>query len=297
MIHKSVLLQEVIEGLHFEQGDVFVDGTINGGGHSEAIGKILGSGIKMIGIDLDADALARAEKRMTAIGITPILVNESFRNIDKALEVAEIARVDKILLDLGLSSNQLEESGRGFSFQKDEPLTMTFRAKNTETDLTAEEIVNNWDEENIADIIYGYGEERYSRRIANAIVESRRTKPIKTTFELLDIIGGAVPGKYRNGRLHFATRTFQGLRIAVNDELGALREVLNKSIPILNHGGRIAVISFHSLEDRIVKNFFREKTKENLGKIITKKPIVPTEDEERDNPRSRSAKLRIFEKI
>jgi 16S rRNA (cytosine1402-N4)-methyltransferase len=194
------------------------------------------------------------------------------------------------MLDLGLSSDQFETSGRGFTFQKDEPLLMTFKKNPTEHDLTADEIVNTWDEANIADIIYGYGDERYSRRIAKSIVESR---PIKTTFELVEAVKLGTPSAYHRGRINPATKTFQALRITVNDEINTLKEGLRKGFEALNPGGRMAVISFHSIEDRVTKRFFKEVG----GNILTKKPIVPSDEEKIRNPRSRSAKLRIIEKL
>ena len=197
------------------------------------------------------------------------------------------------MFDLGMSSNQMEESGRGFSFQKDEPLLMNYGQDNN---LTAREIVNKWSEKDISDVLYKYGEERYSRRIAKNISETR--KPIETTFELVDIIRESVPGSYRNGRINCATRTFQALRIAVNDEINALKEGMEKVWKLLLlPGSRLVIISFHSLEDREVKNFFRELKNEKQGIILTKKPVVPTREEKKLNPRSRSAKLRAIEKL
>jgi 16S rRNA (cytosine1402-N4)-methyltransferase len=187
---------------------------------------------------------------------------------------------------------QLEKSGRGFSFQKDEPLLMTLKSEPGPNDLTAREILNKWSEKEIADVLYKYGEERYSRRIARAIFERRKKKAVETTLELIDIVRASVPRSYRHGRINCATRTFQALRIAVNDELNALEEGLEKAWNALNDKSRMIVISFHSLEDRIVKNFF----KKTGGKILTKKPIVPSEEEIKNNPRSRSAKMRAIEK-
>jgi 16S rRNA (cytosine1402-N4)-methyltransferase len=294
MIHKSVLLRESIEGLNLQKGDIFLDGTLGGGGHSEEVCKRMGREVKVIGIDLDADAIKRASERIQKTDCDFTAVQESFRNLDKVLDGLKIGKVNKILLDIGLSSNQFEESGRGFSFQKDEPLAMTFKKDLSENDLTAREIVNYWDEENIAQILQSYGEERYARRIARQIVESRGEKPIETTFELAEIVKKATPFYYHHGRIHPATRTFQALRITVNDELRALQEGLQKGFERLEPMGRIAIISFHSLEDRIVKNFFRDKVSEGQAEFINKKPIVPTEEEIGENPRSRSAKLRIL---
>jgi 16S rRNA (cytosine1402-N4)-methyltransferase len=198
------------------------------------------------------------------------------------------------MLDLGVSSPHLDSSGRGFSFRKDEPLQMTMEKNVSEDKFTAYDLVNGWAEENIANVIYAYGEERYSRRIARAIIAAREIAPIKTTFELVAVIEGAVPGVYRKGKIHPATRSFQGIRIAVNDELGSLKKGLRDAIELLKPGGRIAVISFHSLEDRIAKFAMKEWEKDGKGKSLTKKPIVPTDDEMAKNPRSRSSKLRVF---
>ena len=205
--------------------------------------------------------------------------------------------VDKILLDIGLSSNQFEESGRGFSFQKDEPLIMSFKKEITENDLTAKEIVNTWEAENIMTILQGYGEEQFASRIARAIVRSREMKPIETTFELVDIIMSATPKFYHFKKIHPATKTFQALRITVNDEIGSLKEGIKKSFEILNPSGRLAIISFHSLEDRVVKQFFKEYEDTGKGKRINKRIIIADKEEIEENPRARSAKLRIIQKI
>ena len=277
MKHRPVLLNEAIEGLDLSEDSVVLDCTFGGGGHSKEILRRY-PGTKIIAIDEDEEVTA--EK-----GIS--LHHENFRNLDKVLGDR---KVDAILFDLGFSSDQLESSGRGFSFLKDEPLLMTMNEK---ADLTAEVIVNNWSEESIADIIYGYSEERRARTIAKAIVRAREKAPIKTTRELVAIIERVVP---RNGKIHPATKTFQALRIAVNDELGALKEGLEKGFSSLKGGGRVAVISFHSLEDRIVKNFNKEKAKSGQGKLINKKPIRPNKEELKENKRARSAKLRILQK-
>ena len=295
-MHIPVLLKEVIDLLNLQKGDAVVDGTINRGGHSKEICKLIGKEGTLIGIDLDQKALDEAENNLKNEDCKIILHKESFRNLDKVLEKAGIEKVDAILLDLGFSSDQMDESKRGLSFQKDEPLLMTLKDNPTEKDLTAKEIVNQWDKENIADIIYGYGEETFSRQIAQKIVELRKKKPIKTTQDFVDVIGEALPSWYKHKKTHFATKTFQALRITVNDEIGALKEVLPKAIEALAEDGRPAVISFHSLEDRIVKQFFKEQKDNEVGTIITKKPIAPSRDEVKENPRSRSAKLRVFEK-
>lgn len=295
--HISVLLNEVIAGLDIKEDDVFFDGTINGGGHSMTVYDKLGPKGVLIGTDLDEAALEKAGEKLRGGNAKVILKQSSFRNLDTVLGETGNTAVNKILLDLGLSSNQFEESGRGFSFQKDEPLLMTFKKTPGASDLTAYKILNEWDEENLAQIIESYGEERFAKKISHAIVFSREKKEIKTTSELVSIIKEAVPQKYQHGRIHPATKTFQALRITANDEIESLREGLRKGFEHLTTGGRMAVISFHSIEDRIIKNFFRERAKEGKGRLINKKPITPTEGELSENPRSRSAKLRIVEKV
>jgi 16S rRNA (cytosine1402-N4)-methyltransferase len=297
MSHTSVLLNESIDGLAIRQGDVFVDGTLGDGGHSAEVFRKFGAAVTIIGIDRDSDAIARVRDRFTKLGAdenSAMFIQGNYRHCDKILESLGRASASRVLLDIGLSSRQLEESGRGFSFQKDEPLMMTFEPNG---ELTAQVVVNNWEEQNLADIIYGFGEEKYSRRIARGIVEARNKKPIETTGELVDIIKKSTPIFYHFGKIHPATRTFQAIRIAVNDELSALQDGLKAAWKILLPTGRIAVISFHSLEDRIVKNYFNELKADGTGRVITKKPIIATDEEIKNNPRSRSAKLRIIEKI
>lgn len=299
-VHTTVLLHESIEGLDIHEGDMYLDGTLGAGGHAaEAMKKAHGR-LTVIGLDRDRDALARS-KEILAVSSTPSskihLKEASYGDLDKVLDELGIEKVNRIMLDLGLSSDQFEVSGRGFTFQKDEPLLMTFSKNPKEGDLTAKYIVNNWAEESIADVIYGYGEEKYARRIAKGIVNYRTKKPIETTHELVEIVKGAVPAPYRHGRIHPATRTFQALRIAVNDELGNLKQGLAKGFERLEKNGRMAIISFHSLEDRIVKHFYKEKADMEQAKLISKKPIEASDGERIENPRSRSAKLRILEKI
>lgn len=296
MIHKTVLLHESIDGLEIKNGDIFVDGTLGGGGHFEEVAKRFGSNVVMIGIDLDPDAIIRTKERLSTYNLKTHFVQNSFRNIDTILDSLNIPKVDKILLDIGLSSNQFEESGRGFSFQKDEPLIMSFKKDLTEEDLTAREIVNTWDLENISAILKGYGEEQFAWKIAKAIVAKREEKPIETTFELVEVIKLATPKWYQSKRIHPATKTFQALRITVNDEIESLKEGVKKGFDRLNLGGRIAVISFHSIEDRAVKKFFKEISVKGEGLLINKKPLIPTDEEIKQNPRSRSAKLRILQK-
>jgi 16S rRNA (cytosine1402-N4)-methyltransferase len=297
MQHKTVLLQKAIDGLDIKDGDIFVDGTLGGGGHTEEVCKRFGDKVKIIGIDLDSDAIKRSKERLAKTKCNIVYAEGSFRDIDTILLSLGFKHADKILLDIGLSSNQFEESGRGFSFQKDEPLIMSFKKDLPEGDLTAGEIVNNWDEENLEAILEGYGEEQFAWRIARAIVSKRALKPIVTTSELVDIILGATPKFYHHQKIHPATKTFQALRITVNDEIRALKEGTRKSFELLNPSGRLAVISFHSLEDRVVKQFFNECEKSGTGKKTSKKPIVPGIEEALENPRARSAKLRIIEKI
>lgn len=295
-MHIPVLLKEVIDGLKILPNDKVFDGTINGGGHSEALSNFLGEEGTLIGVDLDGAALNRAQDKLSTAMCKVILRRESFRNIDKVLSEIGILAVDKIILDLGLSSQQLEESGRGFSFRKNEPLLMTFNDKPKDFTLTAWDIVNQWNEENLKEIIQSYGEERFAPKIAAQIVMARKEKPIDTTDNLVAVIIKAVPKSYSRRKIHPATKTFQALRITVNDEIGALKEVLDKGFKYLNLEGRMAIISFHSIEDRIVKNYFREGFNEGRVERITKKPIVPSREEILLNPRSRSAKLRIIEK-
>ena len=302
-IHKTVLLNETIEGLNLQNNSsansVVMDCTFGGGGHSLEICKRYPN-VKIIALDQDKSAFIKAKDKFKDLNCDIDFVNLNFKDLDKM----KMPDVDGIIFDLGLSSDQLENSGRGFSFMKDEPLLMTMKENPLPEDVTALDVVNVWSEKNLADIIYGYGEERYSRRIAKAIVDARQKTEIKTTFDLVKIIESAVPAVYKRGhakgrasRIHFATRTFQALRIAVNDELGVLKIGLEKGLNALKVGGRMSVISFHSLEDRVVKKFYKEKEKEGIAKLINKKPITATPEEIKNNPRSRSAKLRVLEKI
>lgn len=298
-MHISVLLHEATDGLALKEGATVFEGTVGLGGHSRILCEKIGKTGFFIGTDADQDSLAISEERLKDLPCKKLFVCDNFRNIDAVLKKAESAdsrlgrelKVDAILLDIGLSNRQLEVAPRGFSFMRDEPLLMTFRSSGE--GLTAREIVNEWAEESIADIIYGYGEERYSRRIAKGIVEARKEKPIETSGQLAEIVKQSVP-KFGFSKIHPATKTFQALRIAVNDELGALREGLAKGFERLAPGGRMAVISFHSLEDRIVKEYFRQMAQEGTGTLVTKKPIVPSEAEIKENPKSRSSKLRII---
>jgi 16S rRNA (cytosine1402-N4)-methyltransferase len=293
-VHESVLLSECLESLDIQAGDIVVDGTIGGAGHFGAILERLGKEGILVGIDADGDAITRAQVVADAHkGPTIHLANDNFRNLDAILEERGIGALDKALFDLGWSSFHLT-AGRGFSFRADEPLFMTYG--NPEEGKTAADLVNSATEEELADIIFTYGEERFARGIARSIVQTRRAQPILTTTVLADAISRGTPGWYQHRRLHPATKTFQALRIAVNDELGALREGLAAALARLAPGGRIAVITFHSIEDRIVKGMLRDAVYQGAGKLVNKKPLVPSTAETARNPRSRSAKLRVYER-
>ncbi len=290
-IHKSVLLKETIEALNLHEDSVIIDATFGGGGHSiEILEKY--PNLKIIALDQDGTVWSKAQSKLKGKEKRIRFININFRDIDKI----DVDKVDGIMFDLGLSSDQLENGGRGFSFMKDEPLLMSMKSEVSKDDTTAYDIVNNWSEENIAKIIYGYGEERYSRRIAHAICEARERTEIKTTFELVRIIEGCVPKDFRKSKIHRATKTFQALRIAVNDELHTLELGLQNGFDKLKKDGRMAVISFHSLEDRIVKRYFKKLEQEGSAILINKKPITPKEEEIKNNNRARSSKLRILEK-
>jgi len=296
-LHVPVLLKESIDGLDLNEFDVVLDGTLGSGGHSHAIAEKLGIGGVLVALDQDEDAIERSRKKLADTKCELHLVRENFRNLDKVLENLDIKKIDKILLDLGWSTDQMEDKERGMSYREDGPLQMTLLVNPDEQTLTAYEIVNEWGEDSLVDILKGYGEERYAKGIARGIVSAREEKKIETTLELVEIIENSVPKKYIHGKTHFAARTFQALRIAVNDELGALRDALEVGFEKLGGGGRLAIISFHSLEDRIVKNFFRDKKNEGLAELLTKKPIVASREELAENNKARSAKLRILKKL
>lgn len=297
MSHIPVLLHETIEGLLPKKGGVYIDCTVNRAGHSLVLAEAIGKKGTLICIDLDQDALAEAEKKLRALKNAPTLhfVHSNFRHVASIIKDLKIEHVDGVMADLGLSSQELDSSKRGFSFRFDEPLYMTFNASPDDDMITAYDIVNSWSESTIADILYGFADERYSRRIAHAIIEARKEEEIKTTHQLVSIIRYAVPTAYRHGATHFATKTFQALRMAVNDELGSIQEMIDSLPQILKQGGRCSIITFHSTEDRIVKQALR-KHEETLT-IINKKAIVPSKEELENNPRSRSAQLRIAERI
>jgi 16S rRNA (cytosine1402-N4)-methyltransferase len=292
--HTPVLLQEVLEVLNIQENDTVVDGTLGGGGHAQAFAKRLGTGGHLVGFDVDSEAITRARERLGDTQPHVTLIHANFRELVGTLAEYRIQSIDKAFFDLGWSSDQLEVSGRGFSFNRDEPLKMTLSDSKSEDLLTAYDIVNTWQEESIANIIYGWGDERFSRRIARAIVRAREEKPIERTTELVAIISHAVPASARQGKRHPATKTFQAIRIAVNDELGALKDLLDSLPPLANENAIVAFLTFHSLEDKLVKETFRTWAQEGRGESITKKPITPSQTEVGQNPRSRSAKLRAF---
>lgn len=278
-------------------GETFVDGTINRGGHAREIALCLGREGTLLGIDQDQTALAEAKENLKDAPCKVILINGNFRNIASLVKDAGVEKIDGVLLDIGFSSDQMENSGRGFSFKTDEPLIMSFSSEPKDGAFTATDMVNDWEENNLADVIYAYGEESFSRKIAKAIVEAREAGKIETTGQLVEIIRKAVPAWYAKKRIHFATKTFQALRMAVNDELGALKEGLAGAWEVLGKNGRLGVISFHSLEARIVKNFMKEKKDLLEGELITKKAMKPGREEVLANPRSRSAQLRVIKKV
>ena len=293
-MHIPVLQKEVIEYLDPKPNENFIDCTIGEAGHSLAILEKNGPKGKVLGIDRDPGVIKNIESRIPNLEFRKrlVLACDNFANLEEIVKKQNFKQVSGILFDLGMSSWHLEESGKGFSFLRNEPLDMRY---NLENPLTAEKIVNYWSKSEIEKILREYGEERFAKKIAERIVESK-AKPIETTFQLIEIIKSVIPRKYQVGRLHPATRTFQALRIAVNDELNNLEKTLPQAINVLSKGGRLVVISFHSLEDRIVKNFYRSSTSINL-KVLTKKPIGPSKEEIIKNPRSRSAKLRAAIKI
>jgi len=306
-IHIPVLQKEVIECLEPKPNENFIDCTIEEGGHTLAILEKNGPDGKVLGIELDPELYKKLKECLRFyLKQRVILVNDSYTNLKEIVEREKFKNVSGILFDLGLSSWHLEESGRGFSFQKKEPLDMRYNPQNP---LTAEKIVNYWSKPEIEKILRDCGEEKFALRIAETIINFRKIRPIETTSQLVEIIKKAVPTWYHSKKIprrkafgflrgkHFATRTFQALRITVNDELTNLEKALPQAIDILKPGGRIVVISFHSLEDRIVKNFFKKKIEENLIQILNKKPVSPSFKEIKINPRSRSAKLRAAEKL
>lgn len=306
--HISVLLNECIEGLNIRSDGIYVDGTLGGAGHSFQIAARLKDG-KLIGIDRDQVALKAAGERLSVYGERVQLVHSNFCHMAQVLKELNIQGVDGILLDLGVSSPQLDDGQRGFSYMVDAPLDMRM---NSADSLSAHTVVNTWSQEELKRILYNYGEERYAPQIAAAICRKRAEKPIETTLELVEIIKNAMPPAALREKQHPAKRSFQAIRIAVNDELGAVEQIMADAVELLNPGGRLCIITFHSLEDRIVKLGMQDAArgctcppnfpvcvcgKKPKVKLITKKPIVASDEELEENPRSRSAKLRICEKI
>ena len=306
--HVSVLLEECIDALNIKPDGIYVDGTLGGAGHSSRIAAKLTTG-RLIGIDRDPVALKAAGERLAPFGDRVTLVHSNFADMDSALKDLGISGVDGILLDLGVSSPQLDDGQRGFSYMADAPLDMRMNSEDT---LDAKQIVNQWSYEELKRILYDYGEERYAPRIASAICKRREEKPIETTLELVDIIRGAMPAAALREKQHPAKRSFQAIRIAVNDELGSVERVMERAVPCLNPGGRLAVLTFHSLEDRIVKNAMAKAAKgctcppefpvcvcgkKPQVKLVTRKPIISGDEELERNPRARSAKLRVCEKL
>lgn len=298
MKHVTVLLQEAVSLLNLSEDSVVVDCTLGSGGHGTHIVNALGSNGIYIGIDADKSAIEDNSSLHTNTKAHVALVEGNFRTIKAILAKENIEKVDAILADLGWRIEQFEGTKgepRGFSFKKDEPLAMTFGSP-TKYAFTAYDIINEWKEEDIANVIFAYGEERLSRRIARRIVAEREIQPIETSLQLADIVARAVPN-FKGKRTHPATKTFQALRIAVNDEFDALRDLLLDGFDCLKPGGRMAIISFHSLEDRIVKETFRTFIRDQKGVQVTKKPTVASPEELEANPRARSAKLRVIEKV
>ena len=307
--HTSVLLNETIEGLKIKPDGIYVDGTLGGGGHSFEIAKRLNDRGRLIGIDQDEAAIAAAGERLKDFGEKVTIVRSNYRNALSVLHDLGIEKVDGMMLDLGVSSYQLDTQERGFSYRYDAPLDMRMDLRQT---LTAKDIVNNYSETELFHIIRDYGEDKFAKNIAKHIALARAKKPIETTAELNEIIRAAIPAKMRAEGGHPSKRTYQAIRIECNKELEVLKESLEELISILNPGGRLCIITFHSLEDRIVKTAFKKAEnpctcppsfpvcvcgKKSQGKVITGKPVLPCKEEMESNPRSKSAKLRIFEKL
>lgn len=307
--HVSVLLEEAVGQLQVRPDGIYVDGTLGGGGHAREVCRRLGPSGRLIGIDRDADALRAAGERLAEFSDRVRIVKNNYCNIREVLSELGIDRVDGILLDLGVSSHQLDQADRGFSYREDAPLDMRMDRGQT---LDARTIVNEYPEEELFRIIKTYGEERFARSIARNICRARERAEIRTTFELVEVIRNSVPAKVRNSKGHPARRTFQAIRIECNRELEALRTALDNMVDLLADRGRLCIITFHSLEDRMVKQSFREKEnpctcppdfpvcvcgRRPLGRVITRKPILPGTEETEGNARARSAKLRVFERI
>lgn len=307
--HRSVLLEECMEGLRIRPDGIYIDGTAGGAGHSAAIASRLSEQGKLVALDQDATAVAVARERLSVFGERARVIRSNFCDLERVCRELEISHIDGLLLDLGVSSYQLDTADRGFSYQADAPLDMRM---DTSRSLTAKQVVNEYSEEQLRKILFEYGEERYSARIASNIIRAREIATIETTGELAEIIKQSIPAHVREGGHHPAKRSFQAIRIEVNAELDVIAPAIKSAVRLLNPGGRIAIITFHSLEDRIVKQTFAALTggctcPKNFPvcvcgnrpqlKVITKKPILPSDAELSENPRSRSAKLRVAEKL
>lgn len=307
--HVSVLLEETVEALQIKPDGIYVDGTLGGAGHARQICQRLNDKGRFVGIDQDEEAIAVSTERLMEYGEKVSIIKSNYAQMKQVLQDLGIEKADGILLDLGVSSYQLDNAERGFSYMADAPLDMRMDKDQT---VSAKDIVNTYPEAELARIIREYGEERYARNIARNIVKTRENRSIETTFQLVDIIRGSMPAKARNGKGHPAKRTFQAIRIECNHELEVLREALDDMVDLLNDRGRLCIITFHSLEDRIVKVSYRRNEnpctcppdfpvcvcgKRPKGKVITKKPMLPSEREQEENSRSQSAKLRVFERI
>lgn len=305
--HKSVLLNETIDGLNIKPDGIYVDGTLGGGGHAYEVCRCLGEKGSIVGIDQDAAAIEAASARLKDFGEKVTIVRSNYCDMKSKLHELGIDKVDGIVLDLGVSSYQLDTAERGFSYREDAPLDMRM---DTRQKMTARDIVNDYTEADLYRVIRDYGEDKFAKNIAKHIVQARAVKPVETTAELSEIIRASIPMKFQKKSGHPAKRTFQAIRIELNRELDVLRDSLDDMIDLLNPGGRLCIITFHSLEDRIVKSAFRKNEnpctcppdfpvcvcgKKSKGSIITKKPILPSEEELEYNSRSKSAKLRIFE--
>lgn len=295
MKHVPVFTKEVLEALSPEANENFIDCTVGQGGHTKLILEKTFPNGKVLGIDLDPRQIENSKENLKGFGNRVVLVNDSYANLESIVKESNFTDVSGILLDLGMSSWQLEGSEKGFSFQVDQPLDMRYDEK--QNTLTAKEIINDWPEGEIEKILAEYGEEKFARKIAKKIVEQRKIHKIESTFELVEVIKEATPANYWNSKIHYATRTFQALRIAVNHELENVEKILPVALSILKTGGRLAVISFHSLEDRIVKNYFKQEANNKKIELKTKKPITADSLEIGENPRARSAKLRVAIKI
>lgn len=307
-VHKSVLLNETVDSLNIKPNGIYIDGTLGGGGHAYEVCKRLGEHGRFIGIDQDAEAIEAAGLRLAEFGDKVTIVRSNYVDIDNILKSLNISKVNGIMLDLGVSSHQLDTVERGFSYKENAPLDMRMDVRNP---MTAKDIVNNYSEMELYRVIRDYGEDKFAKNIAKHIVNARKEKEIETTYELNDIIKAAIPMKMRVNGGHPAKKTFQAIRIELNKELEVLNNSIDKMIDLLDDGGRLSIITFHSLEDRIVKTRFRNNEnpcicapdfpvcvcgKKSKGKVITRKPIVPSEQEIIENKRAKSSKLRVFER-